>query len=129
MFNWKKFIDLGNNLLAEENEEFVRTAISRFYYGLFGVLRRYLINVRHKYYLLSGGAWVHGSVFDELENSCDSTERKISQILNKLRNARNLADYDGQYDVSFFIEFLEKNKNDLEIAFDAIDYFKSHPNY
>ncbi|WP_458404121.1 hypothetical protein [Methanobrevibacter sp.] len=129
MFDWKKFIDLGNKLLNEQDEEYVRTAIGRFYYGLFGVLRRYLINVRHKYYLLSKGAWVHASVYVELKNSDDINERQVSKILNKLRKVRNQSDYDSHLDIFHFVKFIADNKKDLEIAFDAIDYFKSHPGY
>lgn len=120
---------LGHLLLMEDGEEYIRSAISRQYYGLFGVVRRYLINVDHKYYLESRKGDVHRQVYLELKNSNDATQNEIYKIFNRLRLARNQADYDGRVHISDFEKFLQDNKIDLEIAFDTIDYFKSHPNY
>ncbi len=128
MFDWSKFVLLGY-LLCEDGEEYVRSAISRQYYGLFGIVRRYLINVEYKDTLLSRKGDVHGRVFDELKHSNDATLKEISKVFNKLRVARNQADYDGEYDISQFEKFLHDNEKDLEIAFGTIDYFKNHPNY
>lgn len=129
MFDWNKFVMLGHLLLMEDGEEYIRSAISRQYYGLFGVVRRYLINVDHKYYLESRKGDVHRQVYLELKNSNDATQNEIYKIFNRLRLARNQADYDGRVHISDFEKFLQDNKIDLEIAFDTIDYFKSHPNY
>lgn len=120
---------LASLLLVEEEEEYVRTAVSRYYYGLFGVIRRYLINVKHKNYLRNGGSDVHRKIYDELRFSNDSTEKHISSILNKLRLIRNSADYDDYLDVGEFNRFFLENKKDLDMVQDAIGYFKSHPNY
>lgn len=129
MFDWKKFILLAINLCDIETEESIRTAISRLYYGIFGIVRRYLINAKHKYYLMSADSEVHKHVSNELKHSKDSTEKKLLKILNKLRVFRNHADYDGEYDEQFFVEFIYENRKDLEIAIDIADYFKNHPNY
>lgn len=129
MFDWEKFVMLASLLLVEEEEEYVRTAVSRYYYGLFGVIRRYLINVKHKNYLRNGGSDVHRKIYNELRFSNDSTEKHISSILNKLRLIRNSADYDDYLDVGEFNRFFLENKKDLDMVQDAIGYFKSHPNY
>lgn len=129
MFDWEKFVMLASLLLVEEEEEYVRTAVSRYYYGLFGVIRRYLINVKHKNYLRNGGSDVHRKIYDELRFSNDSTEKHISSILNKLRLIRNSADYDDYLDVGEFNRFFLENKKDLDMVQDAIGYFKSYPNY
>ena len=129
MFDWEKFVMLASLLLVEEEEEYVRTAVSRYYYGLFGVIRRYLINVKHKNYLRNGGSDVHRKIYDELRFSNDSTEKHISSILNKLRLIRNSADYDDYLDVGEFNRFFLENKKDLDMVQDAIGYYKSHPNY
>lgn len=129
MFDWNSFVILGYLLLMEDGEEYVRSAISRQYYGLFGVLRRYLINVDCVVDLRSRKGDVHGKVFDELKYSEDITLKEISKVFNKLRVARNQADYDGEYDISHFEKFLQDNQKDLEMAFGTIDYLKSHPNY
>ena len=129
MFDWKKFVILGYLLLSEEGEEYIRSGISRQYYGLFGVLRRYLINVNHKYDLQSREGNVHRKVSIELRNSNDIAQKEIYPVFNRLRVARNQADYDGEFDISHFRKFLHDNKNDLEMAFGTIDYFKNHPEY
>ena len=129
MFDWKKFILLGYLLLAEEGEEYIRSGISRQYYGLFGVLRRYLINVNHKYYLQSREGNVHHNVSIELRKSDNLTQKEIYKIFNRLRVARNQADYDGDFDVSHFKKFLRDNEKDLEMALGTIDFFKNHPDY
>ena len=129
MFDWKRFIVLGKMLCDIETEESIRTAIGRLYYGIFGIVRRYLINVKHKYYLEEYGAKVHKQVSNALKHSKDSTEQELSEILNRLRVFRNHADYDDEYDKKFFSEFLFENKEDLEIAIDIANHFKNHPNY
>ena len=129
MFDWKKFVLLGYLLLAEDGEEYIRSGISRQYYGLFGVLRRYLINVNHKYYLQGRKGNIHHNVSAELRKSNNINLKEIYKIFNRLRVARNQADYDGDCDVSHFKKFLKDNENDLDRALDTIDFFKNHPNY
>lgn len=129
MFDWKRFVVLGKMLCDIKTEESIRTAISRLYYGIFGIVRRYLINVKHKYYLGEYSAKVHKHVSNELKCSKDSSEQELSEILNILRVFRNHADYDDEFDEKCFVEFLFENKKDLEIAIDIVNYFKTHPNY
>lgn len=129
MFDWNKFIMLGKMLCDIKTEESLRTAISRLYYGLFGIVRRYLINVKHKYYLKYSDAMVHKHVSNELKHSKDPSEQELSEILNKLRVFRNYADYDEGYGEEFFVDFILDNKKKLAIAIDIANYFKTHPNY
>lgn len=129
MFDWKSFVLLGKMLCGIKTEESIRTAISRLYYGIFGIVRRYLINVKNKYYLEEHSAKVHKHVSNELKCSKDSSEQELSEILNRLRVFRNHADYDDEFDEKCFVEFLFENKKDLEIAIDIVNYFKTHPNY
>ena len=129
MFDWKKFILLAKRLCDIKTEESIRTIVSRLYYGIFGIVRRYLINVKQKYYLRGADIKVHKHVSNELKHSKDSTEKELSEILNKLRVFRNHADYDDEYDEQFFAEFLYENRKDLEIAIDIANYFMNHPDY
>ena len=131
MFDWLRYIYLAKVLIERNDEESLRSAISRLYYGFFGVVRRYLINVKNKYYLRVHTHDVHSNVYDELRFSNDPTEKQIANILNKLRLVRNNADYDAEekYDLNFFNDFISRNSNDLIIAFGAIKYLKQHPNY
>lgn len=93
MFDWIKFVILAYVLIDCGNEESVRSGISRLYYGFFGISRRYLINVKHKYKLANNGVSVHYDVYKELRDSKDGTEREVAEILNNLRSIRNKADY------------------------------------
>lgn len=131
MFNWLNYIFLAKVLIERNDEASLRSAISRLYYGFFGIVRRYLINVKNKYYLRQVNPGVHSMVYDELKFSKDPTEKQIAEILNKLRLVRNNADYDweDEYNLKFFMDFLNENKTKLEIAFDAVKYLKNHPNY
>jgi hypothetical protein len=45
MFDWVKFVLLARMLEDRNDEESIRTAINRLYYGFFGVVRRYLLNL------------------------------------------------------------------------------------
>lgn len=81
MFDWKRFVVLGKMLCDIKTEESIHTAISRLYYGIFGIVRRYLINVKHKYYLEEHSAKVHRYVSNELKRSEDSDEKELLKIL------------------------------------------------
>lgn len=129
MFDWAKFIILAKILFKRLDEESIRTAISRFYYGVFGVVRRYLINVEHKYHLAGRGGSIHNDVYDEIKDSNDSTLKEISKIFHKLRIARNEADYDSNLDAEHFKKFFRNNKKELIIVFDSLEYLKSNPIY
>ena len=124
-----KFVILALVLLNSDDEEYVRSGISRYYYGVFGIIRRYLINVKGKYYLKSQSSDVHKNIFIELQSSDDATENEISDLFNKLRKARNEADYNGEVNIVHFKKFLKDYNKDLEIITDAIEYFENHPNY
>ncbi|MBQ6345526.1 MAG: hypothetical protein IJI96_05370 [Methanobrevibacter sp.] len=129
MFDWMKFVILALVLLNSDDEEYVRSGISRYYYGVFGIIRRYLINVKGKYYLKSQSSDVHKNIFIELQSSDDTTENEISDLFNKLRKVRNEADYNAEVNIVHFKKFLKDYNKDLEIITDAIEYFKNHPNY
>lgn len=131
MFNWLNYIFLAKVLIDRNDEASLRSAISRLYYGFFGIVRRYLINVKNKYYLSKIKSDVHYDVYRELKRSNNPTEKEIAEILNNLRVVRNNADYDDkeEYDLNFFKDFINKNAEDLIIAFDAIKFLKKHPNY
>ena len=74
---------------------------------------------------------VHSEAYKELKSSSDPTENEMAEILNNLRVVRNNADYDDndEYDLNFFIEFLNENNSDFIILFGAVNYLKKHPNY
>lgn len=110
MFDWIDYISLAKVLIEMNDEASLRSAISRLYYGFFGIVRRYLINVKNKYYLREHSYYVHSKVYDELFKSDEDIEIEIANILNKLRSLRNNADYDDgkNFDVNFFKTFFRK---------------------
>lgn len=86
-FGWKDYIDLAENLLEHSEESCLRSAVSRAYYGAFCIARN------AKGFKDSTGGNIHRKVINEYKNSSDKNERDIGQILDKLRRARNNADY------------------------------------
>ena len=88
-FNWIKYIHLAIELLNGNNESYYRSAISRAYYGVFCIIRD---REGFSYYRKSD---VHSKVIEEYTKSNDEDERVIGSILDELRKARNLADYNS----------------------------------
>jgi len=86
-FGWKDYINLAEDLLDQSEESCFRSAVSRAYYGAFCIAR----NV--KGFKDFTGANIHWKVINEYKNSSDKNERNIGRILDKLRRARNNADY------------------------------------
>lgn len=86
-FDWKKFIELAEILVNQETEEAFRTAVSRSYYGVFGILRNIKGFKKHK------GGDVHSKLIESLKKSDKEKEREIGRLLDELRRYRNYADY------------------------------------
>jgi len=87
-FNWREYIDLAQDLLNRAEESCYRSSISRAYYGAFCLARN------RKGYKKYAGAEVHRKVINAYKNSIHRNEQNIGRILDKLRRARNDADYD-----------------------------------
>lgn len=131
MFDWMKFVILAYILIDNEDEESLRSGISRLYYGFFGISRRYLINVKKKHNLKRKKGDVHFKVYNELLISNDSVENEIAITLNKLRFVRNNADYDDDdyYTDEYFKSFLKENEKELILAFNAFKQLKNNSSY
>ena len=86
-FDWKTNIYLAEDLLNQTEESYFRSAVSRAYYGAFCIARN-VIGFKD-----STGANIHWEVINEYRSSSDKNERNIGRILDKLRRARNNADY------------------------------------
>ncbi|WP_296894436.1 hypothetical protein [uncultured Methanobrevibacter sp.] len=128
MFDWIRYIMLAKVLMKNNDEESIRTAISRLYYGFFGIARRYLINVKNKYYLMSSCSDVHFKVYTELL-ALGTTEKEVAKMLSKLRGIRNHADYDSRFDEDFFLNFLDENEKKLINAYGALTFLKNNPGF
>ena len=122
------FKDVANELSKSSDEAYIRSAIDRYYYALFGSSREYLIKKRDRYYLKKGGRDIHQKVRDELIDSADYNENEIGEILDKLRELRNQSSYDkDKFDKKHFEKNLEIMKKDMKIAFESLDYLKRNP--
>ena len=86
-FDWKDYVYLAEDLLNRAEESYLRSSISRAYYGVFCIARN------RKGYKKYTGSDVHWKVINEYKNSSDKNEQDIGRILDKLRKSRNDADY------------------------------------
>lgn len=94
-FNWKDYVYLAEELLNREEESYLRSSISRAYYGVFCILRDKagLINYRPR---VPGEPGVHEKVIQTYKDSVDRKEATIGQTLDQMRKSRNRADYVGE---------------------------------
>ncbi|HHT9124250.1 MAG TPA: hypothetical protein ACFYD6_00355 [Candidatus Brocadiia bacterium] len=88
-FDWKDYVYLADNLLNQTGESYLRSSISRAYYGVFCIARN-----RKGYKSYTGQDNIHWKVINEYKSSSNKNEQNIGRILDKLRKTRNDADYD-----------------------------------
>lgn len=93
-FDWKDYVYLAEDLLKRSEESCLRSAISRAYYGVFGIAR----NI--KGCKESARSNIHWKVINGYKSSGDKNERNIGRILDKLRRSRNDADYNEKKTIS-----------------------------
>lgn len=115
-FDWYKFYKLGYILSKHESDEYLRTAINRFYYSAFCYARDYLIskqifhNKELKNEMLSNTGNVHKAtreIFKKEKRQINPKKgRKVHKYLHSLRKNRNKVDYDSNAD--FDLEHLAK---------------------
>lgn len=99
-FDWKLYIQLSDELINYQRtailqEAYLRTAISRSYYGVFCIARN----------LLSKKTTIpkidtHKFVREKYEDSINITERKIGASLNRLWRKRKNADYNNKANIN-----------------------------
>ncbi|MHB8280792.1 MAG: hypothetical protein ACYDIA_24590 [Candidatus Humimicrobiaceae bacterium] len=101
-FCWKDYINLSQDLIilarnSPIEKAFLRTSISRSYYGVFCIARNYLKNNKN---LIINSTETHKFVIDTFKNSQDNSEQLIGQYLASLRKERNDADYEDNYQIN-----------------------------
>ena len=115
MFDFSKFSDVGDYLSLKNCEENNRSAISRYYYSVFGSVRIYLVLFLNEFEFLDNFK-VHLRI-------CDSGE-----ILDDLREIRNYADYEwDKFDEDYFKKNLVKVRNNSKLALDEVESLKKSP--
>jgi uncharacterized protein (UPF0332 family) len=96
MFDWRGYVDLADDLLIlrPNDEAAQRSALSRAYYGVFGVARDYLLTKRG---VAIAAFNVHYHVWATFAQAPRGVEQRIAQEGNRLKRRRDLADYEGNY--------------------------------
>jgi hypothetical protein len=95
-FDWRGYVDLADDLLTlrPNDEAAQRAALSRAYYGAFGVAREYLLTKRGMT-VISFNAHYH--VWAVFAQAPKGIEQRIAQEGNRLKRRRDLADYEANY--------------------------------
>ena len=96
-FDWSEYLKLARQLAvldgsALDQEARLRSAISRAYYAAFCRSRNYLRDTQKG--SVPGGAKAHAYVREQFLNSSVETRKELGENLERLREARNKADYD-----------------------------------
>jgi len=100
-FCWKDYIDLSHTLISSSKNNtlekaYLRTAVSRAYYGIFCIARNYL---RDKRNIQIPSLSTHEFVINKFKYSNDLKETLIGNYLGSLRDERNKADYEDNYQI------------------------------
>lgn len=94
-FNWANFYDVGLCLKhISEREEYQRSAVGRFYYAAFGLVKNYYEETHHKTVPSNNG---HSFLIENLKKSNFEMEVALGTNLEKLREYRNHADYRNKF--------------------------------
>ncbi len=111
-FDWKEYFVIARALFDEAElrktdptkallcEALFRSCISRAYYSIFCLARNYLRDVdRNSEILDCDDASIHGMVAAVFRDKgrYDGNCRKIADVLQKMRVARNYADYEDEW--------------------------------
>lgn len=127
MFDFRKVSDVADYLAGMNGEEYDRSAISRYYYSLFGSVRLYLILVLGET-SFAYGYDIHRRICDRLIDSDDPTEHSLGKTLEKLRQLRNISDYDWETENSdFFDRKLDFVQKESRIGFEQLNALKKSP--
>jgi uncharacterized protein (UPF0332 family) len=94
-FDWKLYVQLADELISYQKtanfqEAYLRTAISRSYYGVFCLARNFLVRKN----ISVPRTNTHKFVREKYKASPSKVERKIGSSLERLSQRRNMADYD-----------------------------------
>ena len=110
-FDWKDYIRLAENLITHNSEAYLRSGISRAYYGVFCITRN---KAGFKNYKQPD---VHREVINYYKDSKDQKKQKIGNILDQIRRFRNIADYDEDKPINSKLaqKVLIKSKDILKI--------------
>lgn len=125
-FIWSDFYEVGLNLSKNTEEAYLRSAIGRYYYAIFGMARLYLTDTMKERRYKSRNN-IHKKLIKRLMNSNDKNESSVGEILETLRKRRNWADYDlkkNNYEDFTSLKYLE---SDAKKSLETINYLIKNP--
>ena len=93
MFDWIEYLELAHELSEESSARNQRSAISGAYYAVFCSCQNWLVT-QESGTLLTKRSSVHQDVPRIFRECEDDRKKKIGELLIKLRQRRNRADYD-----------------------------------
>ncbi len=96
MFDWSNYLVLAKELAARSDEASKRAAVSRAYYAAFGVAFNYV--ELNKLASLTHRGDDHAIVWNALSLSSDRRINSLAQDAKRLRQFRNNADYEANYE-------------------------------
>lgn len=91
-FKWIKYHELVTQLYEQNEEEYIRSAISRDYYACFNLCKNHLKQKRK--FEDTKKSTAHKEVSKILQISKNKKEEEIGKTLYKFRKLRNKSDYD-----------------------------------
>lgn len=94
-FNWKDYFVLAQELLERSEERYLRSSISRAYYGVFCIARDKAGLKDYRPNFRKGDPGVHEKVISTYRDSLKREEKLAGRILDKMRRSRNKSDYNG----------------------------------
>ena len=91
-FDWEKFWNVGEHLMNyREEEEYQCSAVGRYYYSCY-LKAREVYNKKNNFRIDKSIS--HQQLINKFIESNNEIEKKIGEYLDSLRNSRNNADYD-----------------------------------
>ncbi len=107
-FNWGEYFSLAEELVRNDKESCWRSAISRAYYSVFCLARNK--------YDFTDEPLSHWVVIERYRNSENKEEKAIGVYLNRIKLARNIADYQNKsLEKKFAVETIEKARELLKL--------------
>ena len=96
-FKWETYLQLADNLINEHKntdipEAYLRSAVSRSYYGVFCIAKKFLERKGERIPFRDS----HSFVINKFKKSNRRSEKKIGGYLNRLKEIRKYADYDDK---------------------------------